>query len=153
MLKLSIGLTQGTGEADSPSCAASAILEVEVDPDLIDQPDRLREHAHRLFRLARESLGQAPNLNRPPDARRPAPRVGQHNGRRRSRRGRRASRAQILALHDLASRCGVDLDGLLRDRFRVCQLFELSASEAGELISELQANGTPTVGSVDGGGD
>jgi hypothetical protein len=42
---------------------------------------------------------------------------------------------------------------MLRDRFRVCSLYELSMSEAGELIKELQAAGTPAVGSIDGGGD
>jgi hypothetical protein len=142
MLNLIVGLTRTTGEAGSASCAASAILEGELAPELVDHPDRLQEHARRLFRLARESLGQASNPNGAPDARRPAPRVGQHNGRR-SRRGRRASRQQILAINDLATRQGIDLDGLLRDRYRVCGLFELSAAEASELISELQAAGTP----------
>jgi hypothetical protein len=58
MLKLSIGLTRQTGEADSSSYATSANLRVELDPKLIDQPDRFREHAHRLFNLARQALGQ-----------------------------------------------------------------------------------------------
>jgi hypothetical protein len=58
MLNLIVGLTRTTGEAGSHSYAASAILEVELDPDLIDQPDRLQEHARHFFHLAREYLGQ-----------------------------------------------------------------------------------------------
>ena len=45
MLKLSVGLTKKTGEADSPSCGASTNLEAELDPEPIDQPDLLQEHA------------------------------------------------------------------------------------------------------------
>ncbi|MHC4400176.1 MAG: hypothetical protein ACYTG0_10895 [Planctomycetota bacterium] len=149
MLKLSIGLTRETGEADSPSYSASAGLEVELDPEMIDRPDRLREHARQLFSLAGEALGQELNLRDSLDHHRIVPGDGLHNNHRCSRRGRRASRAQILAVHALATRRGIDLDGLLRDRYRVCQLYELSVSEAGELIGELQAAGTPKDNNVE----
>ena len=55
MLKLNVGLSRKIGEADSSSCGASANLEVELDPNPINQPDRLREHVRRLFRLARSA--------------------------------------------------------------------------------------------------
>ena len=54
--------------------------------------------------------------------------------------GRRATRSQILAIHGIATRQGINLDSLLRDRYRVCQLYELSVSEASRLIDELKAS-------------
>ena len=45
MLKLNVGLSQKTGKTDSPPCNASTNLEVELDPDLINEPDLLQEHA------------------------------------------------------------------------------------------------------------
>lgn len=138
-MKLNVGLTKETGEADSPLCEASTNLEAELDPDLISQPDRLQEHANRLFRLAWEALGQEPNLQNAQDGRQTAPRERQQGGNHHRRRGRRASREQMVAIHGLATRRGIDLDGLLRDRYRVCQLYELSAAEGSELLSELKA--------------
>ena len=70
----------------------------------------------------------------------------EHNDGHRGRRGRRATRSQILAIHGIATRQGIDLDGLLRDRYRVCQLYELSASEASRLIDELKASANKAEG-------
>ena len=153
MLKLNVGLSRKIGEADSSSCGASANLEVELDPDLINQPDRLREHVRRLFRLAPEALGQEPNLRDAPDGRLTVADDGQHNSHHRGRRGRRATRAQILAIHGLATRHEVDLDGLLRDRYRVCQLYELSVLEASKLVDELKAMNTSIDNNVEATAD
>jgi len=153
MLKLNVGLTKKTGEADPPSCDASTNLEADLDPDLINQPDRLREHAGRLFRLANEALGREPDLRDAPDGNQPAPRDGQHGGNHRRRRGRRASRKQMVAIHELAVRHEVDLDGVLRDKFRVCQIFEISVQEASELLSELKAIDTSTDNNVEATAD
>ena len=139
MLKLNVALTQTTDEVDSPLCEAGASLGVQLDPELINQPDCLREHARRLFCLAREALGQEPNLRNAPDGHRTVAGDGQQDSHHRGRRGRRATRAQIVAIHALATRREVDLDSLLRDRFRVCQLYELSVSEADKLVDELKA--------------
>jgi hypothetical protein len=153
VLKLNVGLTKRTGNVDPPWCEASTNLEVELDPDLINQPDRLQEHALRLFRLAREALGQELNLRDSLDHHRIVPGDGLHNNRRCSRRGRRATRAQILAVHGLATRRGIDLDGLLRDRYRVCQLYELSAAEASELLAELKVMNASVDDRVEAAGD
>jgi hypothetical protein len=153
MSKLNVGSTKKTGEVDSPSCNASTDLEVELDPDLLKQPDSLPEHAHRLFSLARETLGQEPNLRDAPDGRRTVRGYGQHGGSHHRWRGRRATREQMVAIHELAMRHEVDLDGLLRDRFRVCQLYELSASEARELLGGLKAMGTSTDNNVEATAD
>jgi hypothetical protein len=112
MLRLSIGLSRQSGEANSPPFAASANLEVELDSDLINRPDRLREHARRLFRLAAEAIGQGRDPRDGLGARPTLSGDGQRDGRHRGRRGRRPSREQILAIHDLATRRKVDLDGL-----------------------------------------
>ena len=142
MLKLNVGLSQKTSQADSSSCGTSVRVEVELDPDLINETDRLQEHARRLFCLAREALGQQPN---PRDALKGSQTVPGNGQRRnpRGRKGRRATRSQILGIHSLATCKGIDLDSLLRDRYRVCQLFELSVSEAGKLVDELKAMNTP----------
>ncbi|MHC4405533.1 MAG: hypothetical protein ACYTG0_38295 [Planctomycetota bacterium] len=153
MLRMNVGLSRKVGEADSRSYAASAILEVELDPEMIDQPDRLAAHARRLFHLAGEAVEQGTKVRDAPNERRPLPGDPQHGGNHRGRRGRRATRAQIVAIHSLATRRGIDLDGLLRDRYRVCQLYELSVSEASELIGELQASGTPEGSKVSAAAD
>ena len=124
MLKLNVGLSRKIGEADSSSCGASANLEVELDPDLINQPGR------------RTVAGD-----------------GQQDSHHRGRRGRRATRAQILAIHGLATRHEVDLDGLLRDRYRVCQLYELSVLEASKLVDELKAMNTSIDNNVEATAD
>ncbi len=140
MLRLTVGLARNVVE---PNCASHEVsVGLELDTELINQPDRLQEHAHRLFNLARQALGQELTLHGSPGRRPTGPGDGLHNNRRCSRRGRRANRAQILAIHSLATRQEIDLDGLLRDRYRVCQLYELSVSEAGELIGQLQATKT-----------
>lgn len=77
----------------------------------------------------------------------------QRGGNHHRRRGRRASRAQIVALHDLATRHKVDLDGLLRDRFRVCQIYELSAPEVSQLLGELKAMDTSIGNNVEATAD
>ena len=58
MLKLRVSLNQMTGEADPQSRYVGTNLEVELDPELIDQPDRLADHARRLFHLAGDVLRQ-----------------------------------------------------------------------------------------------
>jgi len=58
----------------------------------------------------------------------------------------------MVAIHGLATRHKVDLDALLRDRFHVCGLFEISAAEASELIGQLQATNTPSGGNINAGG-
>jgi hypothetical protein len=114
MPKLRVSLTQTTGEVDPPLREASTNLEAELDPNLRDAPDGRR-------RVRSD---------------------GQHNSHHRDRRGRRATRAQMLAIHGLATRHEVDLDGLLRDRYCVCQLYELSVPEARELLGGLKAMNT-----------
>jgi hypothetical protein len=125
MPKLRVSLTQTTGEVDPPLREASTNLEAELDPNLRDAPNGSQT----------------------------VPGDGQHNSHHRDRRGHRATQAQMLAIHGLATRHEVDLNGLLRDRFRVCQLYELSASEARELLGGLKAMGTSTDNNVEATAD
>jgi hypothetical protein len=153
MLKLNVGLSRKIGEADSSSCGASANLEVELDPNLVNQAERPQEHIRYLLRLAEDAVEQGPNLRDAPDGRLTVADDGQHNSHHRGRRGRRATRAQILAIHGLATRHEVDLDGLLRDRYRVCQLYELSVLEASKLVDELKAMNTSIDNNVEATAD
>ena len=125
MLKLNVGLAKKTGEVDPPLREAGTNLEMELDPHLRDTPDDERT----------------------------VRRDGRHGGNHRRRRGRRATRAQIVAIHGLATRHDVDLDGLLRDRYHVCQIVELSATEVSELLGELKAMNTSTDNNVEAKGD
>jgi len=59
----------------------------------------------------------------------------------------------MVAIHELATRHEVDLDGVLRDRYRVCQLYELSPQEASELLGELKAIDTSTDNNVEAKAD
>ena len=55
----------------------------------------------------------------------------------------------MVAIYRLATRHEVDLDGFLRDRYHVCQVFELRESEASELLVELRAMTTSIDENVD----
>ncbi len=142
MLRLNVGLSRKVGETNFGSRGATVSLEVEVESSLLDQPDHLQEHIRHLFRLARDAVEQEPDFRAAPDGRDTVPGDGdgQQDGGHRGRRGRRATRSQILAIHGIATRQRIDLDSLLRDRYRVCQLYELSVSEASRLIDELKAS-------------
>jgi len=140
MLKVNACFSQKVGQPDFGSRGASVSLEVELESGLVNQPDHLQEHIRHLFRLARDAVEQEPDFRAAPDGRDTVPGDGQQDGGHRGRRGRRATRSQILAIHGIATRQGIDLDGLLRDRYRVCQLYELSVSEASRLIDELKAS-------------
>ncbi|QEG41325.1 hypothetical protein [Roseimaritima ulvae] len=54
---------------------------------------------------------------------------------------RLATEKQVKAIHAIARRQGVELDGVLHDRFSVSRVSELSISEASTMIDELK---TPT---------
>ena len=94
-----------------------------------------------------------PNLRNAPDGHRTVPGDGSRGGNHRRRRGRRATRAQIVAIHGLATRREIDLDSLLRDQFRVCQLYELRVSEASKLVAELKAMDTSIDNNVEATAD
>jgi hypothetical protein len=134
VLRLNIGISKKVGESNFGSRGASANLELEVEGSLVDQPDRLKERIRFLFGLATASVeeelnGQAAPVSNGHSA----------NGRRRDP-ARKATGSQARALHQIADRQGVDLAGLLRQRFGVELVGDISISEASALIDELKAS-------------
>ena len=138
MLKLNVGWSRKAGEANYGSRGASVHLELEVEAGLVNQPGELQDRIRKLFRLAKESVDQELNENNG------AAGAGQHGQQQqRPSNGRRATASQVRAINAIADRNRVDLVGLLRDRFQLDRLEDLSISEASSLIDELKgaANG------------
>ena len=154
MLKLNVGLTKKVGQENFGSKGASVNVELELDSGIITEPERLRERIKQLFTIAKSSVdeelngssqvanghsgtattGAGTNGN------------GHTNGNGTSQRKtspRRATASQARALHVIADRQGIDLAGLLRQRFSLDQAGDLSITEASAMIDELknQPNG------------
>lgn len=134
MLKLNVGFSRKTGEANYGSRGASINLELELDSSLVGDADRLKDRIRQLFALAKASVdeelaGNAPAAN----GNQPA------NGQRRSN-ARRATASQARALIAIADRQKLNLASLLSGRFGVQKPEELSITEASALIDELKAS-------------
>lgn len=139
-LKLSVGFSRKTGEANFGSRGASVGLEMELDASLVHQAESLHEQIRHLFQLARTAVEVQLEL-----ARVPADVPGRHgcrNGRQRSlAMPRLATSAQVHALHAIAESQGVDLASLLSSRFGLEQAESLSIGDASQLIDELKSLG------------
>jgi len=55
-LKLNCGVCRKIGEADYGSRGASVNIELEVEADLVNSPQRLHDRIRQLFRLAKASV-------------------------------------------------------------------------------------------------
>lgn len=140
MLKLNVGFNRKTGEANFGSRGAAVNLELELDSSLVGEPERLKERVRYLFGLAKASVdeelaGQSPGLQ----ADQPQSNGNGHGHRRDGTR--KATASQSRALHVIADRRGIDLAGLLRQRFGVDQAGDLAITEASQLIDELKGAG------------
>jgi len=146
MLKLNVGFAKKIGEANYGSRGANVNLELECESALVGDAERLRERIRHLFGLVKQSVEEelAAGDRPPADAashaagRSNGHSVGHANGRRRDGT-RKATASQARALHVIADRQGVDLAGLLRQRFGVDQAGDLAITEASALIDELKA--------------
>jgi hypothetical protein len=107
-------------------------LQIEVEGNLVNEPQRLRESIRKLFALARASVEEELNgqLSAPTDQ----PGVpGNGAGPPRS------TKSQIRAIHALTRRHQIDLAGLLSERFGYGQPEDLSLNEASTLIDQLNS--------------
>jgi hypothetical protein len=143
-VQLNIGLNKKVGEASYGSRGASVNLEVELDPGIVDDPERLRSQIHKLFGLARESLnaelhgddnGHGNDGRSNGNAHHPTNGNGS-NGHHRGN-GRSATQSQVRAITAIAGRNRIDLEPLL-GRYSVHSADELSISEASSVIDELK---------------
>lgn len=146
MLKLNVGFTKKVGEANYGSRGAAVNLELELDSGLVGDADRLKDRIRQLFLLAKASVDEELAAQAgvgSGTATSNGHTVGTGNGRRRDGT-RKATASQARALHLIADRQGIDLAGLLRQRFGVDQAGDLAITEASQLIDELKGatNGT-----------
>lgn len=155
-LKLNVGLSRKVGQPDYGSRGASVNIELELDAAAVAQPERLHDQIRELYDLARisidEELGGSshhPAYDDTPqhtgngrgnghggDSGERRPPQGSASG---SGNGRQATQSQCRAIRTIAGRQRIDLAGLLRERFGVGQLEDLSLREASSLIDELKA--------------
>jgi len=160
-VKLNIGLSRKVGEANYGSRGASINLEVELDNGVLNDPGQLRDRVRDLYMLARQSVDD--ELQRPADAGETAYVNGNGNGNGHARHSNghghangngnghasgngqqprmevaRATQSQIRAIFAITKRQGLDPDVLVRDKYRVHRMDDLSIREASALIDELK---------------
>ena len=155
MIKLNAGFSRKIGEPGFGSRGASVNVELEVESNLISDPDGLVNRIRGLFDLARRSVDEelrtdAPNAGTSPPARTNGrARAGTSNGAASQDTVRYATAAQVRAINTICDRQGIDALKMVRQRYRVTDIEELSLQEASSLIDELKA--APTNGRKGGG--
>lgn len=167
-LRLSVGLSKKVGEAGYGSRGAQIDLEVEVDTTLVAEPGKLQERIRELFGLARQSIQEelhgaseatptsSPanngNASSTGDQHRHAPPRSTSNGNGHSRGKQRgstsppATASQIRALHAIAGRQSLCLEGLVLDQYGVGDPAALTIAQASELIDALNNNKAAAAG-------
>jgi hypothetical protein len=144
-MKLNWGLSRKIGEANFGSRGASLKIEVEVDAALASDTAKLRDRIRDLYGLIRESLDEELHSNGPsspradstPPAHSSAP---ARNGAAKNGDTRPATRAQVKAIFAIAKQQKIDLHAMLRARFHVYRVDDLSVSVASRLIDELKSD-------------
>jgi hypothetical protein len=151
-LMLNVGLTRKVGLPNYSSVGAACHVEFELDAQVLyGDPEALQTKARVAFaacaravdeELARHQSGSP----RPLRATESASLVGNGiaDGAGASRSTGPCSASQVRALRAISRRRGLDLDGLVGERFGVDQPEELSRADASRLIDELQAVGGAT---------
>lgn len=146
-LKLNVGLSRKVGETNYGSRGANVNVEIEVESALAGDPDRLKERIRQVFGLVRDSLaeelgnGEIANVAATAESHGNSSSAG--NGQRKngaSNAPRPATQSQIKALFAITKSQGLNLNQLLRDRFRVGKPEQLSIREASSLIDELKSS-------------
>ena len=145
-LTLNVGLTKKVGEANYGSRGASVNFDVELEANLTGEPEQLRERIRYLFALAKDAVEEELSGDSPASTNDHHGNSngnghngnGSSNGSRRSSNGRPATASQVRAIHAIASRNHVNLDGHLSE-FGVSEPDDLSVSQASELIDTLKA--------------
>ena len=160
-LKLNVGLSRKIGEANYGSRGASVNLELELDSAIVGEPERLQDRIRQMFQLAKQSIDEElhiaadspsaspspSNTNGAADSNRQhAPPRSSANGDGHGRGTQRggtipsATASQVRALHAIAKRQRLNLEGVVRDQFGVDDPAALTIAQASELIDELNGN-------------
>jgi len=130
-LTLTIGHSRKVGEPNYSSRGASVNLELELEGNLVNEPQRLRESIRKLFDLARAAVEEELNGTHEPNGNQPNHRNGHSQP--------RATASQLRAIQTLARRHQIDLEHLLDDRFGDVRLEQLLLSQASALIEDLNS--------------
>src|SRR5439155_9662096 len=153
-LRLNVGLNRKVGEVNYSSRGASVNLELELDGALVAEPQKLHERIRQLFGLVRTALAEELNggsnghesANKGANARHDEDdQRNDGNGDSRShdvgQRGnppRPATTSQVKALFATTKSQRLNLNQLLRERFRVGKPEDLTIREASQLIDQLK---------------
>ena len=149
MIKLNAGISRKVGEPGYSSRGASVNVELEVESNLINDPNSLLDRIRRLFAMARDAVneelttgGGTPsrtNGNRSAAPNRDASGRGPANG----TGPRSATASQLNAIRTIAGEQNADPDALAHGAFGV-GLNQLTLRQASDLIDQLksQTNGS-----------
>ena len=149
MLKLNVGFSRKTGEANYGSRGASVNLELEFESGLACDPERLKERIRFLFAQAKTAVDEelhGQTVNARGSELTPSKENGQANGYRRDS-ARPATASQVRALHAIAQHQQLDATNLAQCRFGVDRPEDLTIIEASELIDELKSLANETANS------
>ena len=152
-LKLNVGASKKVGEPNYGSRGASVNVELELDSSLVAEPQKLRERIRELFGVVRSSLVEELNGNGASHSA-PADRQQVHHGNGHNGHAsndapaqpngqgqpRGATQSQVKALFAIAKSRGLNLNEVIRDRFRCGKPEQLSIREASQLIDSLKSN-------------
>jgi hypothetical protein len=136
-MQLNVGLSQKIGQPDFGSRGASANFEVELESNLIQEPDQLREKIRFLFALAKEAVEEELNGRIAHETNGSST---NGNGSQRPANGRLATASQVRAIHAIADRHHIDLPERLRKLFGADNPNTMLLGQASELIDNLKAN-------------
>ena len=137
MLKLNAGFSRKVGEANYGSRGASVNVELEVESNLVNDPDALVSRIRSLFDLARKSVDDELNGGS----------NGQTNGSQghrssghRNERGATAS--QVKAVKAICQDRQLDVNQQVFNRFGINNLDQLTLRQASRLIDDLKSAGS-----------
>jgi hypothetical protein len=144
-LKLNVGASKKVGEPNYSSRGASVNVELELDTSLIAEPQKLRDRIRDLFDVVRSSLVE--ELNGNGAARSAHADQQQHHGNGHAGNDspngqgqpRGATQSQVKALFAISKSRGLNLNEVIRDRYRCGKPEQLSIREASQLIDSLKS--------------
>jgi hypothetical protein len=138
-MKMTVGVTRHVG-AEAGTRGASMQLEVEVDADVLTDPQRWSKRTRQLYAMVRTAVdaelmtgANNNNVAAVSDAAFERPVNGKANGAVRS-----ATPAQLQAIRALARQQGLDLAAELQARFQVQRPEQLDIRQASGLIDSFR---------------
>ncbi len=136
MIRLNAGFSRKVGEPDYGSRGASVNVELEVESNLIGNPNALTQRIQELFALAKESVNAELDIH-------PSPTNGRGNGRATDRR---ATNSQVRAINAICKRQSLNPANVAGDRFGVATVEDLTLQQASSLIDDLNSSSSAGYG-------